>query len=151
MQQSPGTLREHPTALPLPPVGTRSWNPAGPSCASRRSLPASPRPFSPALPLSSPRERPRPFALAVAGPRCAFPPSLLGAPALPLPTLRRSWLPVQHSPLSHRWVFVSVCLLSLCPAGLLSCSLLDPTTASPRGWEGNRCSVKCLLGDRRSE
>lgn len=68
-------------------------------------------------------------------------------PALPLPTLRRSWLPAQHSPLSHRWVFVSVCLLSLCPAGLLSCSLLDSTTASPQGREGNRCSVKRLLGD----
>lgn len=74
-------------------------------------------------------------------PRCR------GSLAVPLPTPRRSWFPVQHSPLSHCWVFVSVCLLSLCPAGLLSRSLLDPTTASPRGREGNRCSVKCLLGD----
>ena len=52
MQQSPGTLREHPAALPLPPVGTRSRNPAGPSRASRRSLRASPRPFSRACPAS---------------------------------------------------------------------------------------------------
>ena len=114
----------------------------------RRALPClqtQPARLSTAFLESLPRLTPP--RVAVAGPRCAFPPSLLGAPTLLLPTLRRSWLPVQHSPLSHRWVFVSVCPLSLCPAGLLSYSLLDPTTASPRGWEGNRCSVKCLLGD----
>lgn len=102
-----------------PPRGHPFPEPRGPSRASRCSLPASPRPFSPALPHSSPRERPRPLALAVARPRCAFPPSFLGAVALWLSRSRHRGGPgfrcsTRHSPIAG-CLCLSVCCLSVPP------------------------------------
>ena len=71
---------ERPTALPLLPVGTRSWSPAGPARASRcglarLSMAFLTRPAS-LLPERAPSAcgHPRPFV-----PSCTLPPSFLGA------------------------------------------------------------------------
>lgn len=42
------------------------------------------------------------------------PPALRAFPASPLGAHSRSWFSVPHSPLSRRWVFVSVCLSVVC-------------------------------------
>ena len=125
-RSSPVMLESAPQPCPPRPWAPVPGAPPGLPVPPGAAWPASPWPFSPALPHSSPSERPQ--LVATPGPLCQ---AALCRPRSSVP-YGRSWFSVPCSPLCSRWVFVSVCLLSLCPAGLPSCSLLDPTAASTR-------------------
>lgn len=125
-RSSPVMLESAPQPCPSRPWAPVPGAPPGLPVPPGVAWPASPRPFSPVLPHSSPSECPH--LVAAPGPLSR---AALCRPRSSVPH-GRSWFSVPRSPLCSRWVFLSVCLLSLCPTGLPSCSLLDPTAASTR-------------------